>query len=70
MVISAKDMSVFENLKEDEMVLVSSYASSLIRNRSPHTDAYNKFQEARQRMLKNNPMDSEQIDAVIHGEEH
>ena len=33
MAISSKEMSVFEKLNEDELVLVISYASSLIRNR-------------------------------------
>ena len=69
MAIPAKDMNVFENLKADELILVTNYASSLIRNRAPHTDAYYKFQEARARMQKKNPMTSDRIQSVIDGED-
>ncbi len=64
--IPAKNMTIFENLKQDELEMVSNYASSLIRNRVPHTEAYDRFQEARARMLKKNAMSDEDIDRIIH----
>ena len=66
MAITAQQMTVFNNLEQDELDMVSSFASSLIRNRVSHTDAYYKFQEARNRMLKKNPMSDEDIDSEIH----
>ena len=63
--ISTKEMNIFENLQQDELDMVSSYAASLIRNRTPHTDAYYKFQEARKRMLEKNAMSDNEIDAII-----
>ena len=63
------DLNLFKKLKADEYELVASYASSLIRNRvSGHTEAYYKFQEMRNRMLKKNPMSDEEIDRIIHEE--
>lgn len=46
--------------------MVSSFASSLIRNRTEHTDGYYKFIEMRKRMLQKNQMTDEEIDAEIH----
>ncbi|MBO4907776.1 MAG: hypothetical protein J5476_00705 [Lachnospiraceae bacterium] len=66
MAITAQQMTVFNNLEQDELDMVSNFASSLIRNRTSHTDAYYKFQEARKRMLKKNPMSEEEIDKEIH----
>lgn len=68
MAISTKEMSIFENLKQDELVLVSSYAASIIKNRTPHTDAYYNFMNARNRMINKNPMSSDDIDRIIHEE--
>ena len=64
--MTARDMTIFEKLDNDEWTMVSSYASSLIRNRSENTEAYEWFQAARERMLKKNPMSDEEIDAEIH----
>ena len=66
MAITAQQINMFNSLKQDELDMVASFASSLIRNRASHTDAYNKFQEARQRMLKKNSMSDEEIDSEIH----
>ena len=66
MAITAQQMSVFNNLQQDELDMVSSFASSLIRNRADHTDAYYRFHESRRRMLKKNCMTDEEIDKEIH----
>ena len=66
MVIPAENMVIFEKLQSDELDMVSNYASSLIRNRVPHTKAYDEFVQARKRMLAKNTMTDEEIDAVIH----
>lgn len=57
---------ILDQLDETEMSLVSSYASFLIRNRGEHTEAYHRFQEFRERMLKKNPMTVEEIDSIMH----
>ena len=66
------DMSLFKELKADEYELVASYAASLIRNRvSGHTEAYYKFKEMRESILKGNPLrnlSDEEIDQMIHSE--
>ena len=63
------DMKLFNELKADEYELVASYAASLIRNRvSGHTEAYYKFKDMRNRMLKKNPMNEKEIDTIIHEE--
>lgn len=66
MAIPAENMMIFEKLQSEELDMVSNYASSLIRNRVPHTKAYNEFMKARNRMLKKNPMTDDDIDTVIH----
>lgn len=66
MAVTAKEQNIFDQLRAEELSMVSNYAASLIRNRTEHTDAYYRFQEARERMLKKNPMTDEEIDAVIH----
>lgn len=66
MAIPAKNMDIFEKLQSEELDMVSNYASSLIRNRVPHTQAYTQFINARNRMMKKNTMTDEEIDAVIH----
>ena len=68
MVTAARDMKTFEQLENEEFAMVSNYASSLIRNRGEHTEAFHWFQEARERMLSKNPMSDEEIDREIHGE--
>ena len=65
MAIPAKTLDIFEELQSEELDMVSNYASSLIRNRAPHTKAYNDFMEARKRMLEKNKMTDEEIDVVI-----
>ena len=69
MATMAQARMIFEQLDETELSLVSNYASSLIRNRSEHTDAYHRFQEFREEMLKKNPMTADEIDSFIHGGE-
>ena len=64
MSITAQAKMILDQLDETEMSLVSSYASSLIRNRGEHTEAYHRFQEFRERMLKKNPMTVEEIDSI------
>lgn len=66
MAIPAENMVIFEKLEREELDMVSNYASSLIRNRTPHTKAYNNFIKARERMLKKNQMSDEEIDTIIH----
>ena len=66
MAIPSKNLDIFEKLQSEELDMVSNYAASLIRNRVPHTKAYNDFMSARKRMLKKNTMTDEEIDAVIH----
>lgn len=66
MAIPAKNLDIFEKLQSEELDMVSNYASSLIRNRVPHTKAYNDFMNARKRMMKKNTMTDEEIEAVIH----
>ena len=66
MSVTARDMTIFEELDNEEWSMVSSYASSLIRNRGENTEAYEWFQAARERMLKKNPMSDEEIDVEIH----
>ena len=68
MAITTKERNIFDSLQSDELILVSNYASSLIRNRRPHTEAHEKFIQFRERMLKKNPMSSEEIDKIIHEE--
>ena len=65
--VTVKDMSIFNQLNEDELIMVSNYASSLIRNRGEHTDAYDWFQSARERILNKNPMSDEEITKEIYG---
>ena len=64
MSITAQAKMILDQLDEPEMSLVSSYASSVIRNRGEHTEAYHRFQEFRERMLKKNPMTVEEIDSI------
>ena len=66
MVIPAGYMDVLEELKSEELDMVLNYASSLIRNRVPHTKAYDEFMRARNRMLAMNMMTDEEIDMAIH----
>lgn len=66
MAVTAREQSIFDQLQEDELSMVSNYAASLIRNRTEHTGAYYRFQEAREKMLKKNPMTDAQIDDIIH----
>ena len=66
MAIPAKSLDIFEKLQSEELDMVSNYAASLIRNRGPHTKAYNEFMNARRRMLKKNMMSDDEIDVVIH----
>mgnify|MGYP007070249124 CR=1 FL=1 len=70
MALTAKEQNIFDQLRADELSLVSSFASSLIRNRTDHTDAYYTFQKARQRMLGKNPMSDDNIDKEIHNKDH
>ena len=68
------DMKLFKELKVDEYELVASYAASLIKNRVPgHTEAYYKFKEMREGILKGNPLSNlsdEEIDKMIHSEDN
>ena len=67
MATMAQSKAIFEQLDETELHLVSNYASSLIRNRSEHSEAYHRFQAFREEMLKKNPMTADEIDSSIHG---
>ena len=51
MAIATRDMSIFYDLKQDELDMVPNYAASLIRNRVQHIEDYYKFQKIRDRML-------------------
>ena len=66
MAMTSQAKSIFDQLDETELSMVSSYASSLIRNRGDHTEAYHRFHAFREEMLKKNPMSVEQIDSIIH----
>ena len=66
MAVTAREQKIFDQLQADELSMVSSFASSLIRNRTEHTDGYYKFIEMRKRMLQKNQMTDEEIDAEIH----
>lgn len=69
MAMTAKEKGIFDQLQTDELALVSNFASSLIRNRTEHTEAYYRFQQARERMLEKNSMSDDEIDAIIHAKE-
>lgn len=69
MATTAQAKKIFDQLDEMELSMVSNYASSLIRNRTEHTEAYHRFRAFREEMLKKNPMTVEEIDQIIHNGE-
>ena len=60
MAIATRDMSIFYDLKQGELDMVSNYAASLIRNRVQHIEDYYKFQKMRDRMLAKKTMSDEE----------
>ena len=70
MATMAQAKMIFDQLDETELSMVSNFASSLIRNRSEHTDAYHRFRAFREEMLKKNPMTIDEIDSIIHNGEN
>lgn len=70
MAASTQVKTIFDQLDEAELSMVSSFASSLIRNRGDHTEAYHKFQAFRKEMLEKNPMSADEIDKIIHDGEN